>query len=158
MRKPTPKPANTSSKPKLVVKSTPSTTPRKTPPVLVAAPAPVAKGDAGSAPVAAVTDAGSVVQTKFKDLVERVAAASGQKPKDVRDVVAATLAELGKAIELGEALNLPPLGKIKLVRSRDLAVGASLTLKLRRGGAAGEAGNTDRKAAKTALVEHDKHS
>ncbi len=143
MRKPTPKPANSASKPKLVAKvaATPATPD-------------IAPAEAGVA-------AAPMLQTKIKDLVDRIAAATGQKPKDVRDVAVATLAELGKALDKGELLNLPPLGKIKVNRSRELDNGASLTLKLRRGGGSSVGGTgagsggaaANRKSAKVALVE-----
>ena len=69
---------------------------------------------------------------RVKDLVERVSNAGDFKKKDVRDIVEATLAELGRALEAGEVLNLPPFGKLRVGRSRDLANGSMMTLKLRR--------------------------
>jgi hypothetical protein len=144
MRKPTPKPANTANKPKLVAKPAPQPAASKAP-VLVATP--------NDAPADAI-----IVQTKIKDLIDRVAAATGQKPKDVRDVVVATLAALGTALDQGEALNVPPLGKIKVNRSRDLDNGASLTLKLRRMGAVAAGDTAARKTAKVALVDSGEDS
>ena len=83
---------------------------------------------------AAATDVGgkSGVALRVKDLVERVTAAGDFRKKDVRDIVEVTLAELGRALEVGETLNLPPFGKLRVGRSRDLANGSMMTLKLRR--------------------------
>ena len=72
------------------------------------------------------------VALRVKDLVDRVSNTGDFKKKDVRDIVEATLAELGAALEAGEVLNLPPFGKLKVGRSRDLANGSMMTLKLRR--------------------------
>ncbi len=140
MRKPIPKPANTTTKPKLVAKTNPQSAPTSVPAELEVARTRPEPDDVARIP------------TKFKDLVERVAAATGQKTKDVREVVTATLDELGKALEQGEALNLPPFGKIKISRTRSLVSGSAMTLKLRRG-AGGGGGNGGNKGAKTALVD-----
>ena len=77
-------------------------------------------------------DAKVSVALRVKDLVERVTNAGDFKKKDVRDIVEVTLAELGRALESGEVLNLPPFGKLRVGRSRDLANGSMMTLKLRR--------------------------
>jgi hypothetical protein len=69
-----------------------------------------------------------------KDLVDRVAALSGAKKKTARDAVEATLALMGEALDRGEELNLPPFGKARVNRSRDVAGGTALILKLRRSG------------------------
>ena len=86
--------------------------------------------------VSEVTEAGAkvVAQMKVKDLIERVAAASDQNKKDVRAIVEATLAELGKALEAGESLNLPPFGRVRIANQKADASGQMMTLKLRRGG------------------------
>ena len=80
-----------------------------------------------------------------RELFARVAAATDAKKKDVKLIVDATLAILGKALSDGEELNLPPLGKIRIVKARDAGGVEVVTLKLRRktagaggGGAAGE--------------------
>ncbi len=75
-----------------------------------------------------------VAMMKVKDLIDRVAAASDQNKKDVRAIVEATLAELGKALEAGETLILPPLGRLRIANQKSDAAGQILTLKLRRGG------------------------
>ena len=67
-----------------------------------------------------------------KDLVERVAAMTGAKKRDVKPVVEATLQMLGNALASGEMLALPPLGRAKVNRKRDLPSGEVLMVKLRR--------------------------
>ncbi|EKD60158.1 MAG: hypothetical protein ACD_54C00909G0002 [uncultured bacterium] len=81
-----------------------------------------------------------VAQLRLKDLIERVASASDQNKKDVRLIVEATLAELARALETGESLNLPPLGKIRIANQRSDEAGLMMTLKLRR--------NTEKKPGK----------
>ncbi len=102
-------------------------------------PAPPSAGQAPEvAAVAAVKEpvgATGVVHTlRRKDLIERVAKTSGAKKKAVREIVEATLRVLGDALEAGETLALPPFGKAKVNRHRDLASGEMLTVKLRRSG------------------------
>jgi nucleoid DNA-binding protein len=106
--------------------------------------APAAAGSAAEAPPAA-----AAVVTKRKDLVDRVTAEIGGRKGGVREIVEATLSEIGAALERGEDLLLPPLGRLRIVKSKAAAAGgaATLTLKLRRAapGGAGKAG-TDAKA------------
>lgn len=77
----------------------------------------------------------SEVVTRFKDLVGRVAKSLEKNNNQVREVVEATLAELGKAFDNGEALHVLPLGKVKVHRSRPAGSGTAIMLKLRRNGA-----------------------
>jgi nucleoid DNA-binding protein len=84
-------------------------------------------------------------QMKVKDLIERVAAATDLNKKDVRAIVDATLAELGKALEANESLNLPPFGRLRIANQKSDASGQMMTLKLRRGG--------EKHSAKEALAE-----
>ena len=87
-----------------------------------------------------------VAQLRVKDLIERVASASEQNKKDVRLIVEATLAELGKALEGGESLNLPPLGKVRIANQRSDATGLMMTLKLRRNADKATGKNVDKEA------------
>lgn len=68
---------------------------------------------------------------KLRALVDRVVEASGAKKKDAKPIVEATLAEIDRALAKGEGLNLPSLGKLRVVR---LAAdgGGAMTLKLRK--------------------------
>ena len=57
---------------------------------------------------------------KKRALVDRVAARSGIKKKLVKPVVEAVLAELGDALAAGQGMNLPPLGKVKIAKTKDV--------------------------------------
>ncbi len=96
---------------------------------------PVAKPELAASTASAAEAAAKVALTlRVKDLVDRVTAAGEFKKKDVRDIIEATLAELGRALEDGYALNLPPFGKMHIRNNRVIDNGASaMTLKLRRG-------------------------
>lgn len=93
-----------------------------------------------------------VAQLRVKDLIERVASASDHNKKDVRAIVEATLAELGKALETGESLNLPPLGKVRIANQRSDETGLMMTLKLRRN-ADKASGKNDEKEALAEVSE-----
>lgn len=78
----------------------------------------------------------SVVQTapeaksgamKLKDLIDVVATSTGGRRPEAKAAVEATLAALGEALTSGKALAVPPLGKLRVVKSK----GPALTLKLR---------------------------
>lgn len=69
---------------------------------------------------AAEPEGGPVLTRKV--LMERVQAITTAKPKDVRDVVEATLAVMGNAVKAGEILRLPPFG---IGRPRKAKEGAS---------------------------------
>lgn len=104
-------------------------------------PEAVAKVDTESAPKAA-TATPSVVETlspvvvsnelRKKELFELVVERSGMKKKDVKPVVEAMLAVLGDAFSEQREMNLPPLGKLKVQRGKELADGRALVLKLRQ--------------------------
>ena len=64
---------------------------------------------------------------KLKDLVEAVAAATGGRKPEVKATVEATLTALGEALISGKVLMVPPLGKLRVVKTN----GPALTLKLR---------------------------
>lgn len=106
----------------------------KAAPALVAVGSPPAEADAP-------------LVLRFKTLVEEVTRVTGAKPKDVREIVAATLASIGGAIGRGEGLNLPDIGRGRVARSTvDSAGNGVIVLKLRRG----EGG---KKSGKEALAE-----
>ena len=66
------------------------------------------------------------------EFIEKTVERSGLKKKDVKPALETALAVLGDALAQGQELNLPPLGKIKLVKSKDLEAGAkAYTLRLR---------------------------
>ena len=89
----------------------------------------VGEGEAGTAKTE-----GAHAQLRLKDLVDTVMQATGAKPKDVREIVLATLAQLGAALDRGDGLNLPEFGKGRITRSNTEADGStSLVLKIKRG-------------------------
>ncbi len=111
-------------------------TPAKTPAPKTASPAAptegmdnVVEGGAGLA-----KPEGGNNQLRLKDLVETVIQSTGAKPKDVREIVLATLTELGLALDRGDGLNLPEFGKGRVTRRNAEADGSSsFMLKVKRG-------------------------
>ena len=92
---------------------------------------------------------------RLKQLVDRVVAATGGKKKGVKDIVEATLAQMGTALQQGEALNLPAFGKLRVVRS-GAESGGAMTLKLRQvtaGGASAGRGGGKSKGGNEALAQ-----
>lgn len=71
-------------------------------------------------------------ELRKKELFELVVARSGMKKKDVKPVVEAMLAVLGDAFAEQREMNLPPLGKLKVQRGKELHDGRALVLKLRQ--------------------------
>ena len=71
---------------------------------------------------------------KIKEMVDRVIATSGvSNRKNVRLVIDATLNELVKALQAGEAPHLPGVGRMRVQSQRnDETSGLHMTLKLRR--------------------------
>lgn len=53
-----------------------------------------------------------------KELIETVVAQSGVKKRDAKPVIEAMLSVLGNAISSGRELNLEPLGKLKINRTK----------------------------------------
>jgi DNA-binding protein HU-alpha len=109
-------------------------------PAKVPAPRPAKATTAKPAPAKArVTDkdrapaAGAAPSIKLKEVIDRVVQAANLKKKDVKPVVEATLKVLGDALASGEAMLLPPLGRLRVSRAKDMANGAMLTLRLKRG-------------------------
>ena len=78
---------------------------------------------------------------RLKELVDRVVAATGGKKKGVKEVVEATLTQLGAALQKGESLNLPEFGKMRVARAGTEGGGA-MTLKLRQGTGTGVRGKS----------------
>ncbi len=109
----------------------------------VAAPKanPVSKIDTEAA-LRAATATPSVVETlspvvvsnelRKKELFDLVVERSGMKKKDVKPVVETMLAVLGDAFAEQREMNLPPLGKLKVQRGKELSDGRALVLKLRQ--------------------------
>ncbi len=70
-----------------------------------------------------------------KEFVERIVAASGLKPNVVKSALGPILNELGDVLAAGEGLNVPPLGKITVNRSKKVGDRDILICKLRRNNA-----------------------
>jgi nucleoid DNA-binding protein len=73
-------------------------------------------------------------QLKKKDMVERVAAASGVKRADARAVLDAALALIGERLAAGDELQLPPLGRLRMLREKDNGRARIATLRLQVAG------------------------
>lgn len=115
---------------------------RKTGPKAIPAPKPKAEAVVMDAePDAAETapEAGGADTVahalKLRELVMRVVDATGGKKKDVKEIVEATLTQLGEALAKGEELNLPGVGKVRVARTVDRAGRSMMTLKMRSAGA-----------------------
>ncbi|NBD29719.1 MAG: DNA-binding protein [Alphaproteobacteria bacterium] len=103
-----------------------STTPPKAAPAPKAPPAPAAKVVEETKPVVS----GPVL--KKPELIDRVIAETGMKKKDVKPVVEAMLNVLGLGLANGEEMNLPPLGKVMINRTKDLAKAKVIVTKVRQ--------------------------
>lgn len=80
-----------------------------------------------------VEAAAPAVETiKVKELVAAVAANSSAKKPEVKAMVEAVLTEIGAALDKGAELNLPGLGRLKVVKSIEKGEANQLTLKLKR--------------------------
>ena len=81
----------------------------------------------------ATTDAPDA-RTAFKksELLDQIVARTTLKKRDAKAAIDAALAIISETIARGDDLVLPPLGKIRVVKSKDLGSGAqAVTLKLR---------------------------
>ena len=105
-------------------------------------------------PPAAAPEGREGVVTKRKDLVDRVVAEIGGRKGGVREIVEAMLTEMGAAIDRGEDLLLPPLGRLRVIKSKSAETGgaATVTLKLRK------AGTGPRKDGKAPLADDGEDS
>jgi len=69
---------------------------------------------------------------KKPEFLEKAIARTDVKKRDAKPAIEAALAELADLLADGNELNLPPMGKLKLVKSKNIGDGAKvLTLKLR---------------------------
>ena len=69
---------------------------------------------------------------KKPELLDEVVLRTGLKKREVKPAVEAALSVLGDALRDGAEVNVPPLGKLRVVKSKDLEGGAAvMTLKLR---------------------------
>lgn len=74
----------------------------------------------------------SAPDLKKADLVNQVVERSGVKKKWAKPSVEAALEILGEALGEGRALNLRPMGKVKVLRSKEVSNGTVLTTRVRQ--------------------------
>ena len=67
-----------------------------------------------------------------KEFLDRVVAASGTGRSAARPIIDAVLEQLGEAIAAGETLAIPPFGKARVSRQRDVRGSEIITMRLRR--------------------------
>jgi nucleoid DNA-binding protein len=97
------------------------------------APAGTESDEKDTTPVAPKDGRVKAPTLRIKDLIVHVAAATGGKRKDVKEMVEATLLALGEALSRGEDLNLPGFGRSRIARSAEKDGASMMTLKVRRG-------------------------
>jgi len=68
---------------------------------------------------------------KKQELMDRVVAETGMKKKDVKPVVEAMVEVMTKALVNGEEFQVPPLGKLKIQKVKEVPNAKIITLKLR---------------------------
>lgn len=83
---------------------------------------------------------------RTRDLIDLVAASTGGKKSDLRAIIEATLEAIGTTLATGKALNVPPLGKLRVAKNKPPV----MTLKLRLADGP--------KAAGLALADEDEDS
>ena len=141
----------------MVTRSTQKTTARKRASTSSAAKTPAAKVSGKTAPSSDATPArasaavkpetvepNSRMEMKKQELIEKVVKLSGIKKKDAKPVVEAMLEVLGETLAEGRGLNMQPLGKLKLNRTKEMPNARIIVAKLRQNKAAkkpGTAGN-----------------
>lgn len=77
-------------------------------------------------------DAGAQPVLKKPELFDAVVTRTNLKKRDVKPAVETAMAVIAEALREGTDVNLPPLGKLRIVKSKTLENGATvLTLKLR---------------------------
>ena len=118
------KPAST---PKTTRKTTSrsKTTARATGPAVDPAPDPAVVVNAPTVVVAGV-------EMKKKELIDLVVERSGIKKRFAKPTIEAALAVLGEAMAEGRPLNLKPMGKVKVHKSKPIAGGQVLMARVRQ--------------------------
>lgn len=116
-----PKTVKAAAKPKTAAKTTAA---RKAPPKPATKATPVVVTE--KEPVVSAPD------LKKVDLVDAVVERSGIKKKFAKPAIEAALAVLGEALADGRSLNLRPLGKVKIQRTKDVSNGKVMTARIRQ--------------------------
>lgn len=95
-----------------------------------------AKSAIDATPKPVVVTSSSVLVTdpalKKKELIDTVTERSGIKKKDAKPVIEAMLEVLGETLAEGREMNLQPLGKIKINRTKEVQGGNVLIVKVRQ--------------------------
>ena len=73
-----------------------------------------------------------LAELKKAELINDAVERSGVKKKFAKPAIEAALAVLGEALAEGRGLNLRPMGKMKILRSKDVANGRVLTTRVRQ--------------------------
>ena len=82
--------------------------------------------------VPAPVEAAETKVLKKPEILDQIVARTDLKKRDVKPAVEAAMAVIGDALREGTEVILPPLGKIRVVKSKPLDDGAAvLTLKMR---------------------------
>ncbi|MEP2532917.1 HU family DNA-binding protein [Shimia sp.] len=82
--------------------------------------------------VAEATTIVSGPELKKSELIEAVVERSGIKKRYAKPSIEAALAVLGEALEEGRTLNLMPMGKAKVQKSKEIAGGQVLSVRVRQ--------------------------
>lgn len=84
----------------------------------------------GIAPPTVLVPKGEII--KKPEFIDRAVDRTDVKRRDAKPAIEAALVVLAEALVNGEELNLPPMGKLRVVKMKDVGDGAKvLTLKLR---------------------------
>jgi len=104
-------------------------------------------------PAAEASAVTATLELRKKELIDQAVERSGIKKRDAKPVVEAVLAILGEAIGEERSVNLEPMGKLRVTRSKDNPNGRVHVCKLRRKIAVTEKSGEDEKTATDPLAE-----
>lgn len=72
------------------------------------------------------------VEIRKRELIDAVVARSGIRKQFAKPAIETALAILGEALDEGRPLQLPPLGRVKVQKSKEISDGHVLTARIRR--------------------------
>ena len=136
-------PETPKAEPKLaVIRPGPKAVTVKVPTAKPVATAPMAKPTSAASPAVAAQAPGVEIKPaatgapsdplKKSDILDEVVAATGVKRSDAKAVMDALFTTMLAHLEADKALQLPPLGKVKLTKQKEVGQGAkALTVKIR---------------------------
>lgn len=84
------------------------------------------------APDVSVNAPSALPEMRKRELIDAVVDRCGIRKKFAKPAVEAALAILGEALEEGRSLQMPPLGKVKVQRAKELEDGQVIVAKVRR--------------------------